>query len=143
MLTPTRELARQVADVISSLTDSLSTVCVYGGAPISPQGLYDIWCNCCCCSISRSHYLHASCARAAGTAFGLCMLVSWYECVCDSEPLKWLVDSCSVMGWREHHGNADKVCGITTGTRTTHTVLPRGWGRPFAVIPREPVPIII
>jgi len=45
VLTPTRELARQVADVISSLTDSLSTVCVYGGAPISPQGLYVIWCN--------------------------------------------------------------------------------------------------
>jgi len=39
VLTPTRELARQVADVISSLTDSLSTVCVYGGAPIGPQGI--------------------------------------------------------------------------------------------------------
>jgi len=39
VLTPTRELARQVADVISSLTDSLSTVCVYGGAPIGPQGM--------------------------------------------------------------------------------------------------------
>jgi len=46
VLAPTRELARQVADVISSLTDSLSTVCVYGGAAIGPQGtmsfvLYD------------------------------------------------------------------------------------------------------
>ena len=39
VLTPTRELARQVADVISSLSDRLSTVCVYGGAPIGPQGL--------------------------------------------------------------------------------------------------------
>jgi len=40
VLTPTRELARQVADVISSLSDTLSTVCVYGGAPIGPQGKY-------------------------------------------------------------------------------------------------------
>jgi len=38
VLTPTRELARQVAEVFASLTDSLSTVAVYGGAPIGPQG---------------------------------------------------------------------------------------------------------
>jgi len=43
VLTPTRELARQVADVISSLTDSLSTVAVYGGAPIAAQGMSYLW----------------------------------------------------------------------------------------------------
>jgi len=39
VLTPTRELARQVTDVIASLSDRLTTVCVYGGAAVGPQGV--------------------------------------------------------------------------------------------------------
>lgn len=36
VLTPTRELARQVSDVIESISDT-SVACVYGGAPYGPQ----------------------------------------------------------------------------------------------------------
>jgi ATP-dependent RNA helicase DDX21 len=37
VMTPTRELAHQVSDVIASLSDNLSVVSIYGGAPISVQ----------------------------------------------------------------------------------------------------------
>ena len=37
-MTPTRELARQVADVFSSLSDDMSVACIYGGSPMTPQG---------------------------------------------------------------------------------------------------------
>jgi ATP-dependent RNA helicase DDX21 len=37
VMTPTRELARQVTDVMATLTDNLSVVTVYGGAPIAQQ----------------------------------------------------------------------------------------------------------
>jgi len=50
--------------------------------------------------------------------------------------------SCMLMGtaWIPQlcRSNGDEVCGITTGTGLTHVVLPRGGGRPFAVIPRVP-----
>jgi len=38
-MTPTRELARQVTDVIEQLSDDLSVACIYGGAPAGPQGM--------------------------------------------------------------------------------------------------------
>lgn len=38
VMAPTRELARQVAEVIESLSNQLSVVCVYGGAAFGSQG---------------------------------------------------------------------------------------------------------
>lgn len=38
-MAPTRELARQVSEVIESMSDKLSVACVYGGAPAGPQGM--------------------------------------------------------------------------------------------------------
>ena len=40
VLTPTRELANQVAQVVDSLTDELRVVPVYGGSSITYQGYF-------------------------------------------------------------------------------------------------------
>ena len=37
-MTPTRELAKQVAETFTDISSSLSVLCVYGGTPLGPQG---------------------------------------------------------------------------------------------------------
>ena len=38
VMAPTRELAKQVGEDFSSISDDLSILCVYGGTPYYPQG---------------------------------------------------------------------------------------------------------